>query len=298
MSDELVNDHLWAGAVAEKNRRINELESALAAAVKRAEEAGRERDEIKGSVMARYDLGLRDRAERRLGEMRESLRALMAESHGVAGLHRNGEVADWEWLIDNGWLPDFASPAQAAPINPCGPEGHGVYGVNCFHEAAKPDVAPSPSDTPAGSDGPWSGDEVANPKPCPHCGGKVGLVNGGEGYWYPRRDCLSCGRDTTKVASPPSDTLRERVEALTLDLEAFSIGTACTETGVCVRDYAGGVAKRLRSLLSPASSESAPDQGRETEHSRGCKRSLCEQGMWCPEQHRRHAAPDQGAGKE
>jgi hypothetical protein len=32
------------------------------------------------------------------------LNILMEESEGVAGLHRNGEIADWEWLKDNGWL--------------------------------------------------------------------------------------------------------------------------------------------------------------------------------------------------
>lgn len=35
---------------------------------------------------------------------------------------------------------------------------------------------------------------------CPHCGGDVGLVNGGEGHWYVRRDCISCGRNTREVA--------------------------------------------------------------------------------------------------
>ena len=32
------------------------------------------------------------------------LECLIAESDGVVGLHRNGEIADWEWLIDNDWL--------------------------------------------------------------------------------------------------------------------------------------------------------------------------------------------------
>lgn len=35
-------------------------------------------------------------------------------------------------------------------------------------------------------------------QPCPHCGKDAGMVNGGEGYWYPRRDCIVCGKDTTK----------------------------------------------------------------------------------------------------
>ena len=32
------------------------------------------------------------------------IRYLMRESEGVAGLHRNGDIATWEWLRDNGWL--------------------------------------------------------------------------------------------------------------------------------------------------------------------------------------------------
>jgi hypothetical protein len=32
------------------------------------------------------------------------LKDLIAESDGVAGLHLNGDIADWDWLIENGWL--------------------------------------------------------------------------------------------------------------------------------------------------------------------------------------------------
>lgn len=35
-----------------------------------------------------------------------SIRDIMDESEGVTGLHRNGEVATWGWLIDNDWLPE------------------------------------------------------------------------------------------------------------------------------------------------------------------------------------------------
>lgn len=34
----------------------------------------------------------------------EKLRALMEESDGVAGLHDNGDIADWDWLKDNEWI--------------------------------------------------------------------------------------------------------------------------------------------------------------------------------------------------
>lgn len=37
---------------------------------------------------------------------------LMNESDGVAGLHLNGEVATWDWLLDHGWLPTVAKLNQ------------------------------------------------------------------------------------------------------------------------------------------------------------------------------------------
>lgn len=43
-------------------------------------------------------------AEQKLAAIRQSMRDLMAESYGVAGLHLNGEVATWDWLIENNWL--------------------------------------------------------------------------------------------------------------------------------------------------------------------------------------------------
>ena len=32
---------------------------------------------------------------------------LMAESEGVTGLHLNGDVATWDWLLSTEWLADF-----------------------------------------------------------------------------------------------------------------------------------------------------------------------------------------------
>lgn len=32
---------------------------------------------------------------------------LIAESFGVSGLHHNGDIADWSWLMENGWLTDY-----------------------------------------------------------------------------------------------------------------------------------------------------------------------------------------------
>ena len=34
----------------------------------------------------------------------DDLEKLMALSRGVDGLHLNGDVAEWDWLINNGWL--------------------------------------------------------------------------------------------------------------------------------------------------------------------------------------------------
>ena len=34
---------------------------------------------------------------------------LMAESHGVDGLHLNGDIATWEWLENNEWLESLAA---------------------------------------------------------------------------------------------------------------------------------------------------------------------------------------------
>jgi hypothetical protein len=36
--------------------------------------------------------------------LREQIEALIAESEGVTGLHLNGDIALWDWLIDNEWL--------------------------------------------------------------------------------------------------------------------------------------------------------------------------------------------------
>ena len=40
-----------------------------------------------------------------LTQIKAATADLMADSEGVTGLHRNGDIADWEWLVDNGWLP-------------------------------------------------------------------------------------------------------------------------------------------------------------------------------------------------
>lgn len=34
----------------------------------------------------------------------ETVEVLMRQSQGVAGLHLNGGIADWDWLIGSGWL--------------------------------------------------------------------------------------------------------------------------------------------------------------------------------------------------
>jgi len=42
--------------------------------------------------------------EAKLAAARQSILDLMADSEGVAGLHLNGDIADWDWLIENEWL--------------------------------------------------------------------------------------------------------------------------------------------------------------------------------------------------
>lgn len=36
------------------------------------------------------------------------LTGLINESHGVDGLHLNGDLADWDWLMNNQWLEKYA----------------------------------------------------------------------------------------------------------------------------------------------------------------------------------------------
>ena len=51
----------------------------------------------------------------------EAVRALMNDSHGVAGLHLNGDVATWEELEENGrlweWLISFNAAECVLPNN-------------------------------------------------------------------------------------------------------------------------------------------------------------------------------------
>ena len=47
-----------------------------------------------------------EKAEKAYEKLIAQIEDLIDSSDGVAGLHRNGELADWEWLRDNGWL-DF-----------------------------------------------------------------------------------------------------------------------------------------------------------------------------------------------
>ena len=39
-----------------------------------------------------------------LNNLYTDIENLIAESGGVQHLHLNGDIADWDWLINNGWL--------------------------------------------------------------------------------------------------------------------------------------------------------------------------------------------------
>ena len=39
---------------------------------------------------------------------------LIGESHGVDGLHLNGDIADWNWLMNNQWLEKYMDWATAS----------------------------------------------------------------------------------------------------------------------------------------------------------------------------------------
>ena len=41
----------------------------------------------------------------KLFDLQARINRLIEESDGVIGLHLNGDIADWDWLIDNDWLP-------------------------------------------------------------------------------------------------------------------------------------------------------------------------------------------------
>ena len=49
-------------------------------------------------------------SEPRIAKLVKGLKAvseLMGESEGVTGLHLNGDVATWDWLLSNEWLAEF-----------------------------------------------------------------------------------------------------------------------------------------------------------------------------------------------
>ena len=40
-------------------------------------------------------------------EVIEEFADLISESRGVDGLHLNGDIAEWDWLINNKWLEKY-----------------------------------------------------------------------------------------------------------------------------------------------------------------------------------------------
>ena len=69
-----------------------------------------------------------EQAESDRDAMRQQLCDLMSESQGVAGLHLNGDLAEWDWLIENEWLSLWDT--QEAP------RGEGKYAGRLPHDVA------------------------------------------------------------------------------------------------------------------------------------------------------------------
>ena len=67
-------------------------------------------------------------AEAERDAIRQQLYDLMSESQGVAGLHLNGDLAEWDWLIENEWLSLWDT--QEAP------RGEGKYAGRLPHDVA------------------------------------------------------------------------------------------------------------------------------------------------------------------
>jgi len=40
-------------------------------------------------------------------KLKEQIEDLISDSHGVHGLHLNGDLATWDWLINNEWLSEL-----------------------------------------------------------------------------------------------------------------------------------------------------------------------------------------------
>jgi hypothetical protein len=69
-----------------------------------------------GATLNRLDVEEVRQLEQRvegLEELERQINDLIAESRGVDGLHLNGDLADWDWLINNKWLEALASQEEA-----------------------------------------------------------------------------------------------------------------------------------------------------------------------------------------
>lgn len=94
-----------------------ELREQLGNANERTNEATKIANENGGALIEakRENAELRERAEAgmRLAKAHEAVSGLMSDSHGVSGLHLNGDVAPWASLLAGGefedWLKDFSA---------------------------------------------------------------------------------------------------------------------------------------------------------------------------------------------
>jgi len=91
-----------------------------------------ERPLAKDAEIARLESRLRDRQnavdhavdygkrkDTEIAELKAAIEQfwdLMAESYGVSELHLNGDIAAWDWLLDNEWLSKLAALKEDAAI--------------------------------------------------------------------------------------------------------------------------------------------------------------------------------------
>jgi hypothetical protein len=79
------------------------------------EDRARLREICEAGVIGHLLKALED-AETERDALYKELDYLVSESRGVVGLHRNGDIASWDWLTGNAWMATYASMAKKRPV--------------------------------------------------------------------------------------------------------------------------------------------------------------------------------------